>query len=145
MRALIDTCVAIDFLQKRTPLDQAAYKLFSLTAIGCFSGFLTAKSITDIYYLEHRFTHSDAASRTQISLLLELVGILDTSGDDILRALASDTRDFEDAVMIESALRGHMDYVITRNTKDYEKAPLPVCTPDDFLHFFETDRDCRKV
>ena len=35
--------------------------------------------------------------------------------------------------MIETAQRSRMDCIITRNTKDYAKASLPVYTPDEFL------------
>ena len=41
--------------------------------------------------------------------------------------------DFEDAVMVETALRSKMDCIVTRNIKDYEKANIPVYEPADFL------------
>ena len=51
MRALIDTCIVIDALQNRQPFHNAAQELFLAVANRRFDGFLTAKSITDIYYL----------------------------------------------------------------------------------------------
>ena len=34
--------------------------------------------------------------------------------------------------MIETAVRSGMDCIVTRNTKDYAKAAIPVYTPGEF-------------
>ena len=133
MKVLIDTCVAIDFLQKREPFAKAAYEIFKASSAGEISGYITAKSATDIYYLVHRFTHRDEISRARLNLLLELVGLLDTAANDIFHALSSDVGDFEDAVMVETAISNRMDCIITRNIRDYAKSAIPVYTPDEFL------------
>ena len=137
MKALIDTCIAIDFLQKREPFAESAYEIFKASSTGEISGYITAKSATDIYYLMHRFTHSDEVSRTRLNLLLELVGLLDTAANDILHGLSSNVSDFEDAVMVETAISNRMDCIITRNINDYTKAAIPVYTPDEFLEHFD--------
>jgi hypothetical protein len=41
--------------------------------------------------------------------------------------------DFEDAVVIATALRENAEYVITRNVKDFRKSPVPAATPERFL------------
>ena len=133
MKALIDTCIAIDFLQKREPFAKSAYEIFKASSAGELSGYITAKSATDIYYLMHRFTHSDEASRTMLNLLLELVSLTDTAANDIFHALSSNIGDFEDAVMVETAISNRMDCIITRNMRDYAKSAIPVYTPDEFL------------
>ena len=63
MRVLVDTCVIIDALQSRVPFAEAAQKIFIYSANKQFEGYITAKSVTDIYYLTHRLTHSDAETR----------------------------------------------------------------------------------
>jgi hypothetical protein len=35
--------------------------------------------------------------------------------------------------MVETAIRSEMDCIVTRNTKDYEKASIKVYQPEDFL------------
>ena len=52
---------------------------------------------------------------------------------DIFHALSSETTDFEDAVMIETASRSHVDCIVTRNQKDYKKSSIPVFNPSEFL------------
>ena len=113
MRALIDTCIVIDALQSREPFAQDAQKIFLLSANWQYEGFLTAKGMTDIYYLTHRQTHNDKETRTVLSKLCELFYLLDTSSADVQSAIFSDITDFEDGVMIETAMRSGMDCIVT--------------------------------
>ena len=137
MKAIVDTCVVIDFLQRREPFSVSALTVFQAAASEQFSGCITAKSATDIYYLTHRCTHSDAKTRDILNSLLSVVSMLDSAAVDVFHALSSETSDFEDAVMIETAVRSKVDCIITRNTKDYQKSPIPVYTPDEVLKLLE--------
>ncbi len=133
MRALLDTCVIIDALQNREPFSSAAKDIFLMAANNRFVGCITAKSSTDIYYLMHRYTHDDKASRGVLNKLFTLFEVLDTAGIDCRRAVASSVSDFEDAVMIETAVRVEADFIVTRNAHDYVKSAIPVLTPEEFL------------
>jgi hypothetical protein len=42
-------------------------------------------------------------------------------------------RDFEDAVQMMAALQIRADYLLTRNVKDYQPAPLEVIQPAELL------------
>lgn len=133
MKALIDTCLVLDFLQRREPFASSAEKLFRASASERFDGFITAKSVTDLYYVIHHYTHNDRETRAKLSKLLCLVGLLDSTADDVSLALSNETPDFEDAVMIETATRSQMDCIVTRNEKDFTKSKVPVFSPDQFL------------
>lgn len=133
MKAVMDTCIIIDALQNRQPFCEDAQKIFLLCANDEFEGFLTAKAITDIYYLTHRQLHNDKATREIIVKLCKLFSIVDTSSLDIINALSSEVSDFEDAVMIESAVRYGVDCIVTRNVKDYSKSSIPVFASEEFI------------
>ena len=137
MRVLVDTCVVIDALQSREPFRKDAEALFLSAANKRFDGFLTAKSVADIYYLTHRATHSDSESRRILSSLFKLFELLDTTGLDCRKALTSPLSDFEDAIMTESALRAGVDCIVTRNERDYRCSPVPVCIPAELLEKLE--------
>ena len=47
-------------IQQRQPFAESALKVFMLAGSGEINGYITAKSVTDIYYLIHRITHSDS-------------------------------------------------------------------------------------
>lgn len=139
MKALIDTCVILDALQNREPFADSARSLFLSVANHRFAGCITAKALTDIYYLMHRHTHDDKASRYVLGQLASLFEIADTAGSDCLNAITSSTSDYEDAVMIETASRIGADFIVTRNTKDYEKSPVPVRSPEAFLKLLDAE------
>ena len=133
MKAVIDTCVILDAIQERKPFYEDAQALIIHNANKQYQGYLTAKALTDIYYLTHRQLHSDKDTREVISKLCKLFGIIDTAAIDVRRAIFSEISDYEDAVMVESAVRSGMDCIVTRNIKDYSKANIAVYTPDEFI------------
>ena len=133
MRVLLDTCVILDALESRQPFSKDAEELFLAAANNLFTGCITAKASTDIYYLMHRHTHSDKASREVLNKLFSLFEVVDTAGMDCRRAIPSPVLDFEDAVMIETAARTEVDYIVTRNIKDFARSLVPVLSPKDFL------------
>lgn len=142
MRVLIDTCVIIDALQNREPFNTDAQKIFMAVANRQCSGFVSAKSVTDIYYITHRATHSDKETRKILNALLSLFDILDTTGMDCRRALTMEkVSDYEDAVMIETALREDIDYIVTRNQRDYKDSEVTVVSPMELLKMLDNGGD----
>lgn len=139
MRVLIDTCIIIDALQSRIPFAEAAQKLFIYSANKQFEGYITAKSVTDIYYLTHRLTHSDAETRKILSKLFILFHLLDTTSLDCRKAISSEIDDYENAIMVETAVRSQMDCIVTRNEKDYMKSSVKIYGPSDFLKLLEEE------
>ncbi len=137
MRVLVDTCVIVDVLQAREPFRAEAEKIFIAAANKRVDTFITAKSVTDIYYLIHRSTNSDKETRKILSNLFVIFELIDSAGLDCLKALSSEMTDYEDAVMTETALRTGMDWIVTRNVKDYNKSPVSICTPSEFLSLIE--------
>ena len=59
--------------------------------------------------------------------------MLDTTELDCKKATLSPVSDYEDAIITETALRSGMDFIVTRNLKDYEKALVQARSPADFL------------
>lgn len=58
---------------------------------------------------------------------------------DCVDALASPMSDYEDAVEERVAERTGVDYIVTRNGKDYEQARVKVILPDDFISLMEEE------
>ena len=141
MNALIDTCIIIDALQSREPFSKDAETIFLSVANRRCVGFLTANSVTDIYFLMHKALHSAAETRKALGILFSLFEIIDTCGIDCRKALTSGVSDYEDAVMIETAARAEIDCIVTRNLKDYAGAPMPVYSPTHFIELLYADED----
>ena len=133
MQALIDTCVIVDILQKREPFYQAAMEILLSVSNRRCTGFLTAKSITDIYYILRRSIHNEEEVRRLVHILFTLLEVKDTFSADCELALDSPMTDYEDAIMVQTACRIGADCIVTRNLKDYKLSSLPVFSPEQFL------------
>lgn len=131
MKVLIDTNVIIDALQSRKGfLEDAGWVLIKAAE---YDGCIAASSITDIFYLQNRYSHDKVKTRQALADLMEIFEVLDTTKEDCRNAIRSDTADFEDAVLVETALREGVEAIVTRNTKDFKNSPIKIYTPAEFL------------
>lgn len=139
MKVLVDTNVIIDALTSREPWKDSAEKIFIMAANHIIDMYMTASSATDIYYLVRKYLHSTEKARIVMGKLYSLAGILEVSEKDCMEALASSINDYEDAVVEQVAGRTGMDYIVTRNVKDYQAGTTKVILPDDFIKMIEAE------
>lgn len=132
MKVLIDTNVIIDALTSREPWNESAETIFIMAANHMIDMYITASSATDIYYLVRKYLHSVDQAKQVMEKLYSLAGILTVSEIECIDALASPVNDYEDAVVERVSARADMDYIITRNVKDYQQGMVKAISPDDF-------------
>ena len=133
IKALLDTNVILDALTSREPFRAEAEKIFTLAAEEKFLGFVTANSITDIYYLVKKNT-SDVVARGALRNLLQVFAVVDISGKDCENALESPIDDYEDALAVACASKMGVEYIITRDEPFLQVQPPPsIITPSEFL------------
>ena len=137
-RIFLDTNVIIDFLADRKPFSLAAARIFNYGVLGKIKLYISAVSYNNIYYiLRQSFSNTET-----IKLLDELSEIAETA--DVTKAiiknsLKSALTDFEDAIQYNCALSIHkIDFIVTRNTKDFKKSTLPVMNPEEALVLIES-------
>lgn len=141
MKILVDTNVIIDALTGREPFRETAEQIFLLAANQIEDMYITASSATDIYYLIRKHLHSTDQAKNTMSKLYELFHILDVTSGDCREALSSGVKDYEDAVVASCANRNRMDYIVTRNIKDYEQAKVNALLPDELLKLVSNDNE----
>ena len=136
MKILVDTNVIIDALTSREPFKEDAEQIFMLAANRIEDMYITANSATDIYYLVRKYLHSTEQAKSVMSKLYELFHILDVTASDCKEALLTDMSDYEDSVVSCCASHNHIDYIVTRNIKDFEKSKVQAILPDQLLSMF---------
>ena len=82
-----------------------------------------------------------AETRKILSKLFTLFHLLDTTSLDCRKAISSEIGDYEDAIMVETAIRSEMDCIVTRNVKDYMKSSVKVCEPSALLKLLEEENE----
>ena len=139
MKILVDTNIIIDALTSREPFREDAEQIFLLAANQIEDMYITASSATDIYYLVRKHLHSTEKAKGVMTKLYELFYILDVTSADCQEALLSEINDYEDAVISCCAGRNYLDYIVTRNIKDYEKAKIHAILPQEFIKIVSKD------
>lgn len=143
MKALLDTNVIVDVLQKREPMFADSSKIIIAVADNRLQGYVTSKEIADIHYFSRKqFTgqeDTDKKARQIIEGLLRFLDVVDTTGEDCKIALTIENNDYEDAIMISSAVRSNMDCIITRNSKHFKTSLIPIYSPKDFLDLLKLE------
>jgi predicted nucleic acid-binding protein len=132
MRILFDTNIILDIALKSPPFFTDSSEAFKSVDQQNVFGYISATSITDIYYVARKSIGHD----TSILFIEDLLDILDVVGIDgsvIKHALQLNFRDFEDAIQSVSAKLNDIDYVITRNISDFTESEVTAITPDAFL------------
>ena len=91
--------------------------------------YITASSVTDIFYIIRKETHDISRTYVIMENIFQLVSVLSVTEKDIRDAFGQKWKDFEDCVQYMTGKNSNMDYIITVNGKDYADAMLPVMTP----------------
>ncbi len=136
MKYLIDTNIILDVLLGREPYYDDSAKVLNLSGKKDITLYVTASSITDIYYIANQTLRNKEEVKALLIKLLKVVFIAGVSEDEIRNALALSWKDFEDSVQYSAALLQEMDGIVTRNPKDYKAAEIEVWSPEDFLRLW---------
>lgn len=138
MKLLIDTNVVLDVLLKREPFYEAAADVLKLTQRDDVREYISASTVTDIYYIAHRQLKDKAAVKELLKRLLMVVSVAAVSEREIVSALELAWSDFEDSVQYSVALLNEMDGLVTRNPADYVDADIAIWEPKQILQKLST-------
>lgn len=133
MKILCDTNIIVDVLLERDPFVEDSCKVLNLCEERKIDGFISASSVTDLYYLVRKYTHSSDLAYKAIGKLLEIVKICSVTNNDVLTAFQKQSIDFEDCLVATCARSIHCDYIVTRNQKYFEGPGIPALTPAGLL------------
>ncbi len=133
MKIMVDTNIIIDVLLEREPFIDDSYKLLSLCEEHKVDGFISASSITDIYYLVRKYSHSNELAYNAVGKILEIVKICSVTNSEVITAFQKKAKDFEDCLVAVCANSINCDYIVTRNIKDFSEFEVPAISPSEFL------------
>ena len=134
-KLFIDTDIILDVLAKREPFFIPAARLFALIDEKRIKAFTTPVVFSNLFYILSKFKSRNFAhsSLRKLRLLLNIIQIDERIID---LALNSEFKDFEDAIQYYSAKFNNLEFIITRNVKDFVSKDLMVLTAEDFIERF---------
>ena len=139
MKLLIDTNVVLDVLLRREPFFRTAAEVLNLTQLDEVREYVSASTITDIYYIANKQMKDRDAVRDLLKRLLMVVSVAAVSEREIQNALNLAWGDFEDSVQYSVALLNEMDGIVTRNPSDYQEANMRIWLPEQALELFANE------
>ncbi|MFD2584781.1 type II toxin-antitoxin system VapC family toxin [Pedobacter vanadiisoli] len=132
-RIFVDTNIIVDLIADRKPFSKLAIELFEKTERKEVLLFTSSHSIATTHYLLKKYLEEQHL-RTVIYNLLEYIQVIAIDEDIIKRGLKSKHKDFEDALQMLCACKiEKLDYIVTRNIKDFKDSEIPVFPPDELL------------
>lgn len=138
MRILIDTNIVLNFLLKREPFRQHAELLFEAIASGGITGYVTATTLTNIFYIARRLRQTIERARQAVTLTLSIAQVCPVDRATLEIALTSSLNDFEDAVQVSCAIAEKREAIVTRDLQDFSNSTLPVLSVNQALEQLET-------
>lgn len=137
MNLFLDTNILVDFLTNRPPFTEEAQEVFELAESGQLKLYTSTHAVVTTHYLLKKY-EDESKLRYRLSVLTELVEVLDVSQSILKKALKSTHKDFEDAVQIRTAESiSSMGYIITRNIKDFKASNIPAISIREMISRLE--------
>jgi predicted nucleic acid-binding protein len=129
---LVDINVFLDYLLQRNGYEEAK-ELFNHCENKTIHPYVAAHEITTLsYYLEKGIKDTNTVIEI-ITKVLKTFSVIEINEKILSTALFSNIIDYEDAVIETSAIEKTLDYIITKNIKDFEKSKVKAILPNDFL------------
>ena len=135
-KVFVDTDIVLDLLSGRQPFNKFAAELFSLADQGKLKIFVSSLSFANINYILSR-QYTNDQSRKKLLKFKTLVSVIAVNDKIIELALASDFKDFEDAIQYYAAIESGLSTLLTRNLKDFRKANISILTAEQYLKSLE--------
>ena len=133
MRILVDTNIVLDFLLEREPFRQDAELLFEAIASGRITAYVTATTLTNIFYIARRLTQSIDRARQLVAITLAVMEVCPVDRATLEIALTLSLSDFEDAVQLACAIAQNLEAIVTRDLQDFSNSTLPVLSVNQVL------------
>ena len=139
MKAYLDTIIIVDVLKESRDNHVDSATILKLARQDYIEAVISTQTVLDTYYV---ISVSEKYPLEKFKVFLKALfsAVLVTSIDagDLLTAINSSNRDFEDASQISCALTAGCDCIISSDKKMKQESPIPVYTPMEFCNLVFT-------
>ena len=133
-----DTNIMIDIIGRRQQFCAPSLQIMSLADRGMLRVCVSALSYATASYILSRNNKPMDVIR-ELAKFSKITVATPVDSEVIDSSLRSEFEDFEDAMQYFSAMRESVDYIVTRNKKDFKAASVPVFEPQEFIDYLLTE------
>lgn len=130
-RLFLDTNIVVDLLEGREPFCYDAAQLFTMAHEKKVELLVSPMTFSTASFLLRK--HGSEGVRNLLSNLRQLVSVTISDERTVDDSIASQFKDFEDAMQYYTALNAKAEIIITRNGKDFTASNLPVMTATEYI------------
>jgi predicted nucleic acid-binding protein len=134
----LDVNILMDFLFKRDGHEKVA-EIFNYCSQKRIDGYMCAHEITTLSYFLNKTVKDKIKVKKTLEGIIKRFKVIEINGELLFKALNSEIDDFEDAVVEVSSREKKVDYIITRNIKDFKKSSVKTITPEELLLIIENN------
>ena len=130
-KVFLDTNILVDLIADRKPFSKHAIEIFKHAEDQRVELYTSSHSIATTHYLLKKYLE-EVALRDVLLNLLDFLKVIPVDVDILKKGLRSNHKDFEDAVqMLCASTVPEIDFIVTRNLKDFKTSEITVLTPDE--------------
>ena len=131
-KILIDLNVLLDFLNKRNDHFEAA-KIVDLCIKKKIKGYICAHEVTTLAYFLTKEEKYNNQLKSIINRILDIFLTISITETILREALDSRIKDYEDAVIESSCLKNEIDYIVSKNLKDFKNSRIKAISPKEYI------------
>ena len=132
MKLFLDTNILIDVVANRKPWVDEALVLLELAKQQQLSLVVADFSFINLAYITRKLLSQEELYALFCDFC-RYVEIVEVGGEVIEKSFQNQWKDMEDCIQSLVAKREGVDYLITRNKKDFIEADIPILSPSEFL------------
>jgi predicted nucleic acid-binding protein len=131
-KVYIDCNILIDWLLDREPFSYFATKIIELIENNEIESYVSALTLANTYYIISKELNRKVADEF-LKDSLKLFQFVDITKEMTKKAIEKKSKDFEGDLRYHAAVDNKLDYLITRNGKDFIKANITVIGSEEFI------------
>ena len=134
IKVFFDTNIMIDVIGRREKFCLPSLQIMSLADRGLVSVYVSALSYATASFILG-MDNKEVDILREFSKFMKITTTTPVDYSTIEKSIESKFKDFEDAMQYFSAKHEDIDYIITRNKKDYSASDIPVFEPQEFIDY----------
>ena len=142
IRVFFDTNIMIDVIGRRELFCRPSLQIMSLADRGLIRIYVSAMSYATASFILGK-NNKEIDILREFSKFMKITTATPVDSTTIENSIQSEFKDFEDAMQYFSAKHEDIDFLITRNKKDFSASSIPVFEPQEFVDYLlsETSKE----
>ena len=135
IKAYIDCNILLDWLLNREPFSSYSAKIVELTENKKIMSLVSPLTLANSYYIITKEINKRIADEF-ISDCLRIFSVIGITSKNVEEAVFNRYKSFEDDIHASIAAENNVDYLVTRNKKDFKSEEFKVLDAEEFLKIF---------